>query len=196
MAWFKEGWCDDSEACVRLLWGLGKACVPTEDAADKTEAAADPTSMVLSVDSDGIEMPHLHRGLHARKQKWSLSPQAATVACFSAATSMTLSQSEKIHQLPVRTDLIPSDRHSMSTLQTDDKNRCYKGTKQITSRGDALVQKRRDLCPEAESFHPLQVPSGCCRRHSSQAASCVFVITRRKTFPQQALRAAMGVWDN
>lgn len=43
--------------------------MPTEDAADKTEAAADPTSVVLSVDSDGIEMPHLHRGLHAGKQK-------------------------------------------------------------------------------------------------------------------------------
>lgn len=114
------------------------------------------------------------------------------MACFSAATSMTLSQSEKTHQLPVCTDLIPSDLHSMSTLQTDDKNRCYKGTRQITSRGDALVQKRRDSCPEAESHHPLQVPSGCCRRQSSQVASCVFVITRRKTLPTTSAESRHG----
>lgn len=31
--------------CVRLLRGLGKACAPTGAAADKTEAAAGPTSV-------------------------------------------------------------------------------------------------------------------------------------------------------
>lgn len=44
--------------CIGPLWGLGEVCMPTEDAADKIEAAADRTSMILSVDSDGIEMPH------------------------------------------------------------------------------------------------------------------------------------------
>ena len=59
---------------IGLLWGPGEVCVPTEDAADKTEAAADPTSMVLPVDSNGIEMFHLPGILHA--------PQASTVSQF------------------------------------------------------------------------------------------------------------------
>lgn len=93
--------------CVRLLRGLGKACAPPGAAADKTEAAAGPTSVgTFSRGRWDTSAPLAWRSPGRRAGVRHRPPQLVRSPALPAPRPRAPSESENILQASVHSTLV------------------------------------------------------------------------------------------